>query len=644
MTQTPSPRVSLTYTVNGEQRELPFVIGVIGDFAGDPESKPPPLRQRKFVAVDGADFDAALRAIRPRLVLRVADRIGPEPGSQIEVELRFAGMEDFSPDRIVERVEPMRRLLEIRQRLATLLERVDGRDHVADLLDQILGAVDEGADPEPPEAAVGVGGADQHEPGSPAGLLRPPLVERIVESMHLKTAEAMQEGRVLAEEFLRQIRELRAVSRGDASRTVTARIRQIDAALSAQLDEIMHHPSFLALEGSWRGLHFLARRAAAGALPTIRVLNASRQDLQRDLDRAADVENTALHDLVLEELHHPFGEPYGVLIGDYSFSHRVDDMQLLEPLARIAALAHAPFVAAASPEMLGLRSVTDLGQIGGRLDKLWDAADYVKWRAFRDSDASRYAALVLPRTLARPPYRDATANPAQFAYREAIDTPDVLVWSSAAYAYGRCLADAFSRHAWGSTPIEYDLEVRGLPGVDGCDDWGFEVLACPVELAISDQRAFALVRGGLLPISYRGRRKPYIFFASTNSCQALAAYERRGFGEDAHCSTRLDYTVCALRFVAYLKVIVRNLIGTPWAPRELEDILNGWIKQYVDPSAQASADRAHKPLAEARVAVQAADGRPEVYQLVAWLKPHFRLERPNGWLRFDVDLPQGRAH
>ncbi len=135
------PRVQLTYDVEKgdaiEQKELPFVVGVLGDLSGNPEQPLPKVKDRKFVNVDLDNFDEVMEAAAPRAVYRVPNRISDE-GGEFAVELKFKSIDDFRPEAVVDQVEPLRRLLESRTKLADLRNKLAGNEKLEDLLTDVL--------------------------------------------------------------------------------------------------------------------------------------------------------------------------------------------------------------------------------------------------------------------------------------------------------------------------------------------------------------------------------------------------------------------------------------------------------------------------------------------------------------------------
>jgi len=134
------PRVQLTYEVEKgdaiEQKELPFVVGVLGDFSGNPEQPLPRLRDRKFVNVDLDNFDDVMSGMTPRATYRVPNTIGGE--GEFGVELKFKSIDDFRPEAVVQQVEPLCKLLEARSKLADLRNKLAGNEKLEDILNDVL--------------------------------------------------------------------------------------------------------------------------------------------------------------------------------------------------------------------------------------------------------------------------------------------------------------------------------------------------------------------------------------------------------------------------------------------------------------------------------------------------------------------------
>lgn len=140
-----SPRVQITYDVEVgdaiEKKEIPFVVGVLGDLSGKPEEPLPPLKQRKFIEIDRDNFNTVLQGMKPRLAYKVDNKLTDED-TKLAVELNFKSMDDFQPDRVAEQITPVRKLLDARKRLSELLSKLDGNDKLDELLQNVLSSTE----------------------------------------------------------------------------------------------------------------------------------------------------------------------------------------------------------------------------------------------------------------------------------------------------------------------------------------------------------------------------------------------------------------------------------------------------------------------------------------------------------------------
>jgi type VI secretion system protein ImpB len=139
------PRVQMTYDVEIgdaiEKKELPFVVGVVGDFSGQSEVEKKRLRDRKFVNVDNDNFDEVMKGVEPRAVYRVPNKLS-DKGGEFAVDIKFKSMEDFRPESVVQQVEPLKKLLEARTKLADLRNKLAGNEKLEDILSDILSSTE----------------------------------------------------------------------------------------------------------------------------------------------------------------------------------------------------------------------------------------------------------------------------------------------------------------------------------------------------------------------------------------------------------------------------------------------------------------------------------------------------------------------
>ena len=464
-----------------------------------------------------------------------------------------------------------------------------------------------------------------------------------------------QTERSRTEDLLRTLTQEALAGTVTYSKNVTHTIKQamaaIDGALSKQLAAILRSPALQKLEGSWRGLHHLVMNSETSAKLRIKVLNVSKRELFKDVDKAVEFDQSQVFKKLYEnEYGTPGGEPYGALIGDYEFTNHPEDVELLGKMSNVAAAAFCPFVAAASPKLFGFDQWTELSKPRD-LEKIFDTVEYAKWRSFRESEDSRFVALVMPRVLARLPYGSTTKPIEEFDFEEveldaagrAKPVPhDHYTWMNAAFVYGTKLTDAFAKYGW-CTAIrgaEGGGKVEGLPAHVFTSDDGDPDLKCPAEIGVTDRREAELSKLGFLPLCHY-KNTDYAVFFGAQTAQQPKKYDRPEATANAAISARLPYIMASSRIAHYLKVMARDKIGSFLEASDCEAWLNRWIKNYVNSNPEAGQEmKARYPLAEAKVQVKEVPGKPGSYNAVAWLRPWLQFEELTASLRMVARIPQ----
>jgi len=469
------------------------------------------------------------------------------------------------------------------------------------------------------------------------------LLDQIVETGRFGDPSARERGKGLIKEFVAQVLEGSMALGRDADQMISARVAQIDHLISLQLNEVLHHPQFQKLESTWRGLKYLLEQSETGTQLKIRILNASKKDLLRDLQRAPEFDQSAMFKKVYEEEYGIFGgEPFGALVGDYEFSKHPEDLELLEKVSQVAASAHAPFLSAASSELLNMDSFTNLDQPRD-IGKIFDSTEYAKWKGFRESEDSKYVCLTCPRILMRLPYGKETAPVEGFNFEEGVDGTDhsKYLWGNAAFALASKMTQAFATYGWcvAIRGVEGGGLVDGLPSHTFRTDEGDVALKCPTEIAITDRREKELADQGLVSLVHcKGTDKAAFF--SIQSCNKPKLYDSDSATANARISAQLPYMMATCRFAHYLKAMMRDKIGGFMSRDDCWRFLNRWISQYVTQDDKANqTTKAKYPLREARVDVEEVKGKPGVYRAVAYLRPHFQLDELNVSLRLVAELP-----
>ena len=445
-------------------------------------------------------------------------------------------------------------------------------------------------------------------------------------------------------EFVSQVMSGELTMSKNMDATINARVAEIDRLVSAQMNEIMHHVDFQKLEGSWRGMHHLVKNSLTGTQLKIRMMSATKKDLLKDFERALEFDQSSLFKKIYEEEYGTFGgAPYGALIGDYEFGNHPQDMALLENMSQVAAAAHAPFLSAASADLFGWDTFSEMTEVRD-VSKIFDRTEYMKWRSFRESEDSRYVGLTLPHVLGREPYGAATKPTETFMFEEDVDGTDhkKYLWSNAAYALGTRLTEAFSMHGWcvAIRGVEGGGLVEGLPTHTFATDEGEIAMKCPTEVAITDRREKEFSDNGFIPLVHC-KGTDYAAFFATQSANKPKKYDTDEANANARLSSQLQYMFAVSRFAHYLKSMVRDKIGSFMSRQEAEIFLNKWISNYVlENDVAPASQKAKYPLREARVDVAEVPGKPGVYKAVAFLRPHFQLDELSVSLRLVAELPQ----
>ena len=443
---------------------------------------------------------------------------------------------------------------------------------------------------------------------------------------------------------------------------INRRIAELDEEVNKGLNEVIHNEAFCKLERSWRGLHYLVSRAETGTMLKLRLLNATKDEIQKDLERAVEFDQSVQFKKIYEEEYGTFGgSPYSVLVGDFEFGRSPQDINWLEKMSNVAAAAHAPFIAAASAQMFDLDSFNDLGNPRD-LAKTFESTELVKWRSFRDSEDSRYVALCLPHFLLRSPYGkdmrpDANGEDQKEKITGRIPSDEVdfqekvdgnaadYCWGNAAYALAERITNAFALYKWTAAirGVEGGGLVEGLPAVNFKTSEGDTVLKCPTEVAITDRREKELNDLGFITLVHRKNTDHAAFFGGQTS-QNPKVYGDPQATANARLSSQLPYVMAASRFAHYIKAMMRDKVGSFMTKENVADYLNKWIADYVlldDRASQAS--KASYPLREARIDVEDVAGKPGVYKAVVYLRPHFQLDELTASIRLVAELPPPAA-
>lgn len=481
-----------------------------------------------------------------------------------------------------------------------------------------------------------------------AGATGMSLLDRIVNEGRLALDDSQKtHARDLVAEFVDQVLSQGGKVSGDVVEAIKLRVKQIDDLITGQLNEILHAPEFQKLEATWRGMHYFVMKTETSTRLKLRVINISKDEVLKDLEKAVEFDQSALFKKIYEEEYGTFGgAPYGLLVGDYEFGRHPQDVLLLEKISNVAAAAHAPFIAAANPLMFDMESFTKLGEPRD-LAKIFESTEMIKWRSFRNSEDSRYVALAMPHILMRLPYGAATKPVEGLNFEEDVDGTDhsKYLWGNAAWALAERITASFAEHGWCTAirGVEGGGKVEGLPTHTFRTDEGDIALKCPTEIAITDRREKELSDLGFIALVHC-KNTDYAAFFGGQTTNKFKTYDTNEANANARLSSVLPYVLAASRFAHYIKVLVRDKVGSFASRGNVEQYLNRWLSSYVLLMDEASqSQKAKFPLREGRVDVHEVPGRPGSYRATVFLRPHFQLEELTASIRLVAELPPPSA-
>lgn len=436
--------------------------------------------------------------------------------------------------------------------------------------------------------------------------------------------------------------------------TINRSIADLDHIINDQLNVIIHQPQFLKLEASWRGLWYLAIQADGTKNIKIKILSVTWAEIVRDMARALEFDQSQLFQKIYnDEYGAPGGEPYGILIGDYEISHKPsykhthDDIATLNGIAQVAAAAFAPFIAAASPELFGLDNFSTLGH-PLNLHSIFAQKEYIKWNSLRARSDSQFIGLTLPHILMRLPYRKTPGSYKGIFFYEQCSTQghENYCWGNAAYAFAAIMIREFASVGWFG-------HIRGVPRnqeggglitnlpYDTFDTGAEDIAIKPVtDVIITDIKERELSDLGLIALC-QCYDTPFAAFYGNQSVRKPARQSNQVIEINARLSAMLQHVLCGARIAHYIKVMIRDKVGSFTTAEECEDYLRDWLFEYTTGQEDlAWEEQARYPLREAAVNVKEHPEKPGSYVCVIHLRPHYQLDNMVSELELVTELAQ----
>jgi type VI secretion system protein ImpC len=457
--------------------ETPFRMLILADLSGR-ESRGvsqtgSALASRRPIAIDTDKFDAVMTKLGVELQLRIGD------AGDHKMILQFKSLEDFHPDRLADRLPIFQMLKRMKQMLASPSTFEAAAAQVRALLGGPAPATASTSASAPQPAATDE--LFERLLGSPASNITSPAASGKKVDVSAIMADAVR-GHVVPDAPPEQ---------GELKRI-------LDEAMSIQMRAILNQRDFQALEAAWRSVHFLVSRLELGEELQLFLLDISKSEVAADLRDP----NSGLHKILVEQtVHSPGAEPWALIIGNYTFSDSQEDVELLARLATVAQEAGAPFLGAASPQVVGCESLGDTPDPDD-----WKPTSSDLWDKFRKLPQSEYIALAFPRLMLRLPYGSETEPTDLPGFEEF--TPNFAheqyAWGNPAFACAYALADAFRENGWDMEPGGFN-EVSDLP-IHNYKRDGEKQTKPSAEAFLTDRAASRVQDRGVIPLmSIRGR-------------------------------------------------------------------------------------------------------------------------------------------
>ncbi len=688
-----TPRVHISYDVEtyGARKsiELPFVIGVLGDFAG-PAGKRPPLEERHFREIDIDSFDRVMAQIAPSVLIAVPNEIAAY--GMLECDLRFETMADFSPDAIVRKMPQTNELLQARRALNDLLVAMDGKEEAAELVHRTLEdvwlvqriglnaparfgrphdqqrrearklflegqifrarLVIESFLPSNPESSLAsdesfltmLKRSKRKEFAGrvlpdPFGLTRKlrELTESIPQAFRPRSPERQDHIERAIVDLCAILADYPQLNFGEPIKTIESVIDWLDALIGKQVNHILADPGFRKLESTWRGLHYLVSQTETGKDLKIKIFDVADSELLEASQcheplSPAGARGPLYRTIYETEFGQLGGEPFTAILCDFAFGDKFGDLAILTMLGTIGEMARTTFIASAAPSALGFESWAELSN--PRMldpDRLTFSADNETTQAFRSEDASRHIVLTMPGVYGRARYSNRDNPVESFAFDE-VDPPPLM---SAGWALGVCIARACATYGWPSRirGVEGGGTVSGLPLAIFRGSEDDDLAAATTEVTVSDRREAELAELGLIPLLARKNTDEAVFIGS-QTLHRPAKDADEGQRAQNILGSRLPYQLVHARFAHYLMCMTRDWVGGRREPHQIQADLQNWLYQYVsaDPDTAGEDHRARLPLKAAKVSVQpSAD--PGYFEARLDIIPHYQLEG------LDVTIP-----
>lgn len=553
-------RVKFTYSsnINGNvvEVELPFRVLVLANLSGDERSKD--IVENKAINVNRDSIGAVMTGLKCNVAINVPNKLTDEGSLLIEHDIR--SMDDFRPESLSANIKELAQIREISGELYNILDNTGGED------------------------------SNYYE--------------------LIKNSESLTPLFDYFEEIPEDIDD----------DSINFIITELDDRVSSQMDAILHHDDFVAMERVWRSIDFLCRQTNFSENCSIDLFNCSTEGMLEDFEDAPEIVSSKLYELIYaEEFGQYGGKPYSLVIVDELFGSTAQDVWLLQQLASIASMAHCPVLSGAKPQMFDVDSYAELPSIRD-MQSLFEQPKYIKLNSLRENPDSRYLGLTVPGFLLRDKY-NSDNNHLHYKEKMAKKSGFNGLWGNSAFAMASRFINSYAVTRW-------CIDSTGNPNgvVEGLqvDNKALGQLV-PVQVMLTDKLVSDLNDHGFIPLSLHKADNIAAFYSANSLFKSSAADDTKQSELNDNIASQLPYLFIISRFAHYLKVMQREHLGS-WINRSnIEKELNDWVKQYVsDMDNPAPNVRARRPLRKAKIRVTEIEGKDDWFSFNIELIPHLK--------------------
>lgn len=407
-------------------------------------------------------------------------------------------------------------------------------------------------------------------------------------------------------------------------------ISDIDTVISAQMDAILHHEDFQAVEASWRGLQTLVQSATFERPVRFMLLDISKDELYADLEGAAmdeGLETSEFYKKIYKPYNTAGGHPFTAIVSDYQFSNSAGDVKMLNHMAAMGELVQIPFIGNAKAEFFGHKNFHDVMDDRHLKERMKDDDEYVAWRTFRDDDRSKYVGLAMPRFLGRLTYGPDNETTKSFNYTEGTRQDGDYLWCNASFAVAKNIVKSFEKWGWSTKVVGADTggQVENLP-VPTYDDGGQKKTKVPVEVTLGMDNEKVLCELGFIPLVYWDRSNYAVFFEMPSTQRPPVIKDNAEATRDFAVGARLQYVMLVTRIAHYLKYRQLKFVGRNAGSGEIKADLKKWLDTLVaDVPSPDDETAAKHPLRSYEIEVNESENKPGFFHVAVTLRPHVSI-------------------